>query len=115
MSRVHQGRWVVHLRSRTRGFLTAVLLLGVPYSFDQEASKSEALPSTALKTSSLAVFKNGLGFFVRQGNANLKNGEAMIPSVPESTLGTLWLAPQDPGASLEELVAYRYKAFAEHP
>lgn len=104
----------MHLRSRTRRFLGAVLLLGVPFSFAQEVSKSEALPSTALKTSSLAVFKNGLGFFVRQGNANLKNGEAMIPSVPASTLGTLWLAPQDPGASLEELVAYRYQAFAEH-
>lgn len=40
----------------------------------------------------------------------LASGQAKIPFVPDATLGSLWVAPNDPGTSLEELVAYRYDA-----
>lgn len=73
-----------------------------------------SLPEVNLKSSSIAVFKNGLGFFVRVGSAQLASGEAVIPMIPDAALGTLWLAPNDPGTSLEELVAYRYKTAKEH-
>ncbi len=66
------------------------------------------LPDAELKTTAVAAFKNGLGFFIRQGNARLAGGEGRIVQVPQATLGSLWLAPNDPGASLDELVAFRY-------
>ncbi|HEX6805040.1 MAG TPA: hypothetical protein VF133_15270 [Terriglobales bacterium] len=99
----------MRLRWRTCVFLTVVVPLSA-FTLAQEVSKPEPLPEAALKTSSVAVFKNGLAFFVRQGTAKLAGGQAIIPIVPEATLGSLWLAPNDPGVSLEELVAYRYKS-----
>ncbi len=63
---------------------------------------------TDLKPVAVAVFKNGLAFVVREGSVKLASGEAKIPFVPAATLGSLWVRPNDPGASLEELVAYRY-------
>jgi hypothetical protein len=63
-----------------------------------------------LKTVAVAAFKNGLAFFVRQGNVKLESGEGKVAPIPSATLGSLWLAPNDSGASLEELVAYRYMA-----
>jgi hypothetical protein len=57
------------------------------------------------KTVSVAAFKNGLGFFVRQGAAKLSNGWGTISDVPEATYGSLWLGATDRGASIDELVA----------
>ena len=71
------------------------------------------LPDVMLKTTSVAAFKNGLGFFMRQGTAHLAGGQARIPFVPEASLGTLWLAPNESGVAIEELVAYRYKTQKE--
>jgi hypothetical protein len=67
------------------------------------------MPDTELKTVSVAAFKNGLGFFVKQGNAKLTNGQGRLAFVPNATLGTLWMAPNDPAVSIDELVAYRYE------
>ena len=64
------------------------------------------LPEAQIRTTTVAAFKNGLGFFIRQGQVRVAGGEGRILSVPPATLGTLWLAPNDPGATLEELVAY---------
>lgn len=63
---------------------------------------------TDLKPVSIATFKNGLAFVVREGSVKLASGEVRIPFVPMATLGSLWVAPNDPGASIEELVAYHY-------
>ena len=46
---------------------------------------------------------------MRQGTAHLANGQARIPFVPEASLGSLWLAPNESGVSIDELVSYRYK------
>lgn len=40
-------------------------------------------------TTSVAVFKNGLGFFLREGEANLRNGWCMAKPVPPAAFGTL--------------------------
>ncbi len=64
------------------------------------------LPDAQIRTTTVAAFKNGLGFFIRQGQVRVAGGEGRILSVPAATLGTLWLAPNDPGATLEELVAF---------
>src|SRR5580692_5841861 len=66
-------------------------------------------PETELKTTTVAAFKNGLAFVVKQGDARLEAGVGNIASVPNATLGSLWIAPNDSGASLDEIVAHRYK------
>jgi hypothetical protein len=66
-------------------------------------------PETELKTTTVAAFKNGLAFVVKQGDARLEAGVGNIASVPNATLGSLWIAPNDAGASLDEIVAHRYK------
>jgi hypothetical protein len=66
-------------------------------------------PESELKPAAVAVFKNGLAFMMRSGSVKLTAGEARLPFVPAATLGSLWVAPNNPGTSLEELVAYRYE------
>ena len=96
------------LRQYIPAFLIASLLLCAA-TCPAQSDKPESLPEATLKTSSVAVFKSGLGFFIRQGTSKLAEGQAVIPMVPDAALGTLWLSPADAGASLEELVAYHYK------
>ncbi len=91
---------------REVGFFLLVLSLSW---LSAKAQSSKELPDVTLKTTSVAAFKNGLGFFMRQGTAHLANGQARIPFVPEASLGSLWLAPNESGVTIEELVAYRYK------
>jgi len=78
--------------------------LGLPL-----AARSTEPPATDLKTVAVAAFKSGIAFIVRQGDVPLDAGSGRIAPIPAPTLGTLWLAPNDPGASLDEVVAYRYK------
>jgi hypothetical protein len=69
---------------------------------------SEDIPDPLPKTIAVAAFKNGLAFVVRQGEVRLQSGTGRIALIPSATLGTLWLSPNDPSASLDEVVAYRY-------
>lgn len=68
-----------------------------------------------LKPSAVAIFKNGLAFMVRAGSVKLSSGEATLSFVPAATLGSLWIAPNDKGASLDEVVAYRYEEKSLQP
>ena len=104
---------MLKLRRCHISLLFLLLTLMTP-SFAQDRFGGKDLPDAALKTSSVAAFKNGLGFFIRQGTAHLAGGQGRIPFVPEATLGSLWLAPNDSGTTIEELVAYRYKVPKEH-
>jgi hypothetical protein len=65
--------------------------------------------SPELKPTAVAAFKNGLAFVVKQGDVHLEAGEATLDPVPAATLGSLWIAPNDPGASLDQVVARRTK------
>jgi|CZKK01.1.fsa_nt_gi hypothetical protein len=66
-------------------------------------------PETELKTTAVAAFKNGLAFVVKQGDVRLEAGVGNLSPVPNATLGSLWIAPNDAGASLDQVVAHRYK------
>ena len=41
------------------------------------------------QTTSVAVFKNGFGFFIREGKVDLRDGWAVAQQVPPATFGTL--------------------------
>jgi hypothetical protein len=73
------------------------------------AAQSGEAPGTELKTAAVAAFKNGLAFVVKQGDVRLENGVGNLAPVPDATLGSLWIAPNDAGASMDEVVAHRYK------
>ena len=77
--------------------------------FWSQSALSGEPPETELKTTAVAAFKNGLAFVVKQGDARLEAGVGNIASVPNATLGSLWIAPNDAGASLDEIVAHPYK------
>jgi hypothetical protein len=77
------------------------------------AAYAGGTPDSELKTSAVAAFKNGLAFVVKQGDLRLEDGAGKIAPIPNATLGSLWLTPNDPGASLDEVIAYRYKVAAQ--
>ena len=60
-----------------------------------------------LRPVAISAFKNGLAFVIRQGEAQLANGSGTISPIPSATLGSLWIAPNDPGTSLDEVIATR--------
>jgi hypothetical protein len=54
-----------------------------------------------------------LAFVVKQGDVHLEAGLGNLETVPNATLGSLWIAPNDAGASLDEVVAHRNKFFGQ--
>jgi hypothetical protein len=77
------------------------------------AAHSGETPEPELKTAAVAAFKNGLAFVVKQGDVRLEAGVGNLTSIPNATLGSLWIAPNDAGASLDEVVAHRDKVFEQ--
>ncbi len=77
------------------------------------AAETADPPSPLPKTVSVAAFKNGLAFVIRQGDISLSGGTGSIAPIPQATLGTLWLSPGTPDAKLDEVVAYRYNIAGE--
>jgi hypothetical protein len=85
-------------------FLTGIMvsLLASSIALDKE----DSLPLLNTKPKNIAVFKNGLGFFVREGETTLKDGWAVATYVPDAALGTLWIGTLDKDAQLEEVVGF---------
>src|SRR3569833_1251147 len=79
------------------------------------AAETADAPIPLPKTIAVAAFKNGLAFVLRQGEIPLTAGTARLATIPNATLGTLWLAPVNPEARIDEIVAYRYNTSAERP
>lgn len=83
----------------SRTILTALLL-----SVCVSATTADE-PVLRTETRSIAAFKNGLGFFVRAGEATLSDGWAVSEVVPPAALGTFWVGSPKPGVTIERLVA----------
>jgi hypothetical protein len=94
----------------------AVLLVCILLASSSSLFPSEPTdpPQDLPKTVAVAAFKNGLAFVVRQGMIHLQSGVGRITPIPNATLGTLWLAPGESGASLDEVLAYHYNVAAQH-
>lgn len=84
-------------------------LIAFTYMIGSLAAQSGEAPGTELKTAAVAAFKNGLAFVVKQGDVQVENGVGNLAPVPNATLGSLWIAPNDAGASMDEVVAHRFK------
>ena len=59
------------------------------------SAKDSALPVLNTKAKNIAVFKNGLGFFMREGTVRLSDGWAVTEYVPNASLGSLWIGSLD--------------------
>ena len=82
-------------------FLFILCFFVIPVSYAEEP------PLSAIQTKTVAVFKNGLGFFIKEGEVYVKNGWAIIENVPNSTLGSIWITSLDKNIELQEVIGYR--------
>jgi hypothetical protein len=69
--------------------LVGVLLLVYP---TLGSAKDPSLPVLTTKARNIAVFKNGIGFFMREGTVHPRDGWAVTEYVPNSSLGSLWIS-----------------------
>lgn len=70
------------------------------------ATVCAAAETTKFDPKMVAVFKNGLGFVIRTGEANLTEGWGVTDFVPQATLGTFWMSTPAKNAYVDEVVAY---------
>jgi hypothetical protein len=68
--------------------------------------KVNPLPELMTKAKTIAVFKNGLGFFIKEGEVDLLNKWAVTKYVPQATLGSLWIGSLDKDAQIEEVIGF---------
>jgi hypothetical protein len=71
------------------------------------SAKDASLSVLSTKAKNIAVFKNGLGFFMREGTAHLNDGWAVTEYVPNSSLGSLWISTLDKDSILEEVIGFK--------
>jgi hypothetical protein len=78
-----------------------LFILSAPVSFAEE----EEVPVLETEARTVAIFKNGLGFFQREGETALKQGWAVLKTLPNAALGTLWIGSLDREARVEEVIS----------
>jgi hypothetical protein len=82
-------------------------------SMSAAEEKINPLPELNTKAKTIAVFKNGLGFFIREGEVDLLNKWAVTEYVPKATLGSLWIGSLDKDAQIEEVIGFFQKVESE--
>jgi hypothetical protein len=75
-------------------------------SMPAAVEKEDPLPTLSTKAKAIAIFKNGLGFFIREGEVDLLNRWAVTEYVPKAALGSLWIGSLDKDAQLEEVIGF---------
>ena len=71
------------------------------------AADSPAATNLNTRPKRIVVFKNGLGFVVRTGEAEVKNGVAELEPLPSAALGALWFATENPAHRITEVTTVR--------
>jgi hypothetical protein len=71
---------------------------------------AEDLPRLDMKSTSVALFKNGLGFFIREGKVPQTSGWVVIEEVPSPILGTFWITGEGDGLTIKDTVAEKVKS-----
>ncbi|MCX7765611.1 MAG: DUF4139 domain-containing protein [Candidatus Sumerlaeia bacterium] len=89
--------------------LFVLMMFNLTLAVEKQDGKIEFKPKT------VAVFKNGLGFFIFEGAGKIKEGKLFSEFLPEATLGTFWLASLDPKTEIIQAVAGQKKLLVEKP
>jgi len=100
------------MRLAPQALRLACILIAPVALFGGEVAEA---PTPLPRTVAVAAFKNGLAFVLRQGEIPLTAGAARLSPIPTATLGTLWVAPVNSEARIDEIVAYRYNTTAQRP
>jgi hypothetical protein len=84
----------------SRTFVSATLLaLVAPFALAQ--AKNMTFDA---KLKSVAVFRDGYGFFIREGQVKLEDGWATTNFVPNAIRGTVWIYPLDPADKIDTVI-----------
>jgi len=84
--------------------LTLLLISSLAFSTTGEKKKTDpSLISPKAKT--IAIFKNGFGFFIEEGEGTPKDGFLVIDRIPRATLGSFWISILTKDTYLEEAVS----------
>lgn len=89
--------------------IASITLMGMiltTLSMPASSEKDDPLPILKTKPKTLAIFKNGLGFFIREGEVELHENWAVTKYVPQAALGSLWIGSLDKDAQLEEVIGF---------
>ena len=70
---------------------------------------TDSLPQVQTTPKRVAVFKNGLGFVARSGEAKLRDGAAQFDALPTASLGALWITTDDPNKRVLEVSTFADK------
>ena len=84
-----------------------LILLFAVLLFSFASAQENSLPVLNTKAKTVAVFKNGLGFFTREGASELKDGWAVTEHVPAASLGSVWVSSLDKDSRIEEAIGFR--------
>lgn len=85
--------------------LLCALALGVMPGVSQDAAKPAMQgPAFSSKLKTLVVFKEGFGFYVREGSATLEDGWATTNLVPQAMGGSFWVYPKNPADRIDTIV-----------
>lgn len=77
------------------------------------AETSDVKMTTQIR--SVAVFKNGIGYFLRDGKAEVTDGWAQTDMLPPAALGTFWAGSPQPGVRIEQLISSREEVAGTEP
>jgi hypothetical protein len=94
---------------KARFLPAAVIAFGLLFQIPVVAASSDELPLAAPKVKSVALFKNGLGFFFKSAETPLKDGWACLDSLPDAALGSFWIGTLGKGGPITDLVTYKQK------
>ena len=87
-------------------FLCSSMVMATPGA---TSNKEKATPFTT-KTKSVVLFKNGLGYFQRQGTVNLNSGDwVQTPLTSKAVMGSFWVGTFDKNLEIKELVSSKEK------
>lgn len=89
-----------------------IVLLGIAIS----ARADDELPLTKTTVQSVVAFKNGFGFVMKTGKAQLKDNWTVIEGIPAASLGSVSISAVDPVSTVEEIISFvKHTTEAEVP
>ena len=92
------------MRTKKTKIMFCVLALAFALTIVSQGADEEQKDNPYLwksKVTSVTVFKNGLGFFLREGQTSLRDGWCVSGAIPPASFGTLAIFPHEEGRSVD--------------